>query len=193
MICVLIAVNKRSKSVFIRSLPRHLVGKLFTYAISNAIIVFCISYAVSKIPLVEVALFTNTIPLFVAVLGFFMLGNRLTIFEVACLLIAFGGVLVLILGAETVDEEATLNPAVISYIILLFTCALIGFTNIWLRQLKSLNMWVPGFYSGLCYFIIFGTISYLESMFTGNFYDFFRYFEISDYFFLALTGVLSAI
>jgi drug/metabolite transporter (DMT)-like permease len=40
-------------------------------------------------------------------MGFFILGNRLGVFEIVCLFIAFAGVIVLILGAtekEVVEE-----------------------------------------------------------------------------------------
>jgi hypothetical protein len=38
-------------------------------------------------------------------LAFFILGNIITLFEITCLLVAFSGVAVLILGAEETGTE----------------------------------------------------------------------------------------
>ena len=75
-------------------------------------------------------------------------------------------------GSDNNEEEISLidDPSILSYILLVFGCILIGFANIWLRQLRTLNMWAPGFYSGVCCLILFGAISSFESILSGNYY-----------------------
>lgn len=50
--CVLIAINTNARKILVDSVPRNLAGKLFGYSLSNAFIIFAVTYSVSKIPLV---------------------------------------------------------------------------------------------------------------------------------------------
>jgi drug/metabolite transporter (DMT)-like permease len=59
----------------------------------------------SFLPLVEVSLVINLIPLCTAVLGYIILKDKLTGFEVLCLLIAFTGVTVLIIGSQQAEGQ----------------------------------------------------------------------------------------
>lgn len=65
---------------------------------------FLLFYSVESLPLVEVSLVINLVPLCTAVLGYFILKDRLNFYEVFCLILAFAGVTVLVIGSQT--EEA---------------------------------------------------------------------------------------
>ena len=59
--------------------------------------------AIRVLPLVEVSLILSTSPLFTAVLAYFILRDKLTFFEIICLLCSFSGVVIIILGKS--DSE----------------------------------------------------------------------------------------
>jgi len=52
------------------------------------------------LPLVEIALITNLMPLFTALIGYFYLKEKLETFDVVVLIVSFGGILVLIFGGD---------------------------------------------------------------------------------------------
>jgi drug/metabolite transporter (DMT)-like permease len=55
---------------------------------------------VKSLPLVLVGIVANMIPLVTAVLGFFILGERLNRFEKVCILLSFAGVAIMVTGKE---------------------------------------------------------------------------------------------
>lgn len=62
--------------------------------------------AVRYLPLVEVALITNLMPLFVAIFGYLYLKERLKLSEIAVLVICFFGVAILILGGNSKSKNS---------------------------------------------------------------------------------------
>lgn len=81
----------------------------------------------------------------------------------------------------------------IYYVLMIVSCFTIARSRISLRQLKALNYWVPGCYAGVVYLVIFGTISYIESLEYGTYFASLSEFDISDYFYLLMTGVLTCV
>ena len=57
------------------------------------------------LPLVEVSLVLSLSPLFTAVLAYFILKDRLTLFEITCLMFSFGGVITIILGKADITSK----------------------------------------------------------------------------------------
>ena len=106
--------------------------------------------------MVEVTLMLNTVGLKVAVLGYFLLGDRLSPVEIGCLVIAFSGVVTLILGSEArVEESVAQSSNILAYILCLFACLMIALHAIVFRVMKEVNKWVIAFYMGLLGTIVF--------------------------------------
>ena len=101
---IIVILNVKAKKVLIDSIPPAMVKFV---ALNSSMMVgthFLLFYSVEALPLVEVSLVINLIPLCTAVLGYIILRDRLTYFEILCLLVAFTGVTIMIIGSQT--EEA---------------------------------------------------------------------------------------
>ena len=66
---------------------------------------FLLFYSISTLPLVEVSLVINLVPLCTAALGYFVFGDKLTIYEFLCLMLAFAGVTVIVIGSQTTKAQ----------------------------------------------------------------------------------------
>ena len=54
--------------------------------------------ALKQLPLILTSMSQNTVPMITGVLGFFLLKERLSIFEISCLLLSFAGVSIMVIG-----------------------------------------------------------------------------------------------
>jgi len=77
-----------------------LVFKVIQGLLSHVIVFNGLRY----LAMVEVALIINTMPLFTAVLGYYLLDERLHRIEIASLIISFIGIVVLVTGKSLHDE-----------------------------------------------------------------------------------------
>lgn len=164
-------LHKNVKKVLYDSIPE---GKGRLIAINSGMMVgthFLLFYSVSALPLVEVSLVINLIPLCTAVLGYIILKDRLTWFEVMCLMVAFTGVTVLVIGSQTdAAEETGSSSSIFSYIVVCMCCLSIASIAIIQRNLKGVNPWVTPFYLGLLGVIVFNSISLGVYLISGDFY-----------------------
>jgi drug/metabolite transporter (DMT)-like permease len=55
---------------------------------------------IKNLPLVEVAIITNTVPIFTAIFAYYILGEFISLFYKLAMLVSFSGVLLLILGKD---------------------------------------------------------------------------------------------
>ena len=78
------------------SIPRKMIAPLLIRCMSGLFAFFCISTAIKNLPIVLVALFQNMMPLFTSLLGFLILGERISKSEIMCLFLAFYGVYLLL-------------------------------------------------------------------------------------------------
>ncbi len=65
---------------------------------------FLVSYAIMHLPIFIVALIVNTAPLFVSIIAYLALGERLSLIEILCLILAFFGVVILIMSGNNYEE-----------------------------------------------------------------------------------------
>ena len=81
------------------------------------------------------ALFTNTLPLFCSLLGFLVLGERISRAEIICLILAFYGIYVLLYHGDTAEKSKDKegNYEVMPIIMLVLGPFLMAVTNICLR------------------------------------------------------------
>jgi drug/metabolite transporter (DMT)-like permease len=96
LVLMLYLMRGRFKELMWDSIPLRMFLPLILRSFSGLFAFFCINYALKHLPLVLVALITNTLPLFTSLLGFLILGERITFVEVGCLLLAFYGVYLLV-------------------------------------------------------------------------------------------------
>lgn len=94
----LIMLNKDFKSITYDSVPFSTVPSLAFRSFALVTTFYFMQAALMALPLVEVALVLNTVPFLTAILAYFILGDRLRVFEIICLIISFCGVVILIMG-----------------------------------------------------------------------------------------------
>lgn len=95
LLFLVVLIRGRFKLILF-SVPRKMIFPLFVRVNTGLFAFFCMNQAIKHLPLVLVALFTNTMPLFCSLLGFLILGERITKIETICLIIAFIGIYVLL-------------------------------------------------------------------------------------------------
>ena len=102
----------------------------------------CQIIAIKYLPLVLVALVMNTMPLFTAVFGYFLLGEGLKPIEKICLVISFGGVAVMITGNnQNFSSESNLYVyTVFTISALILNPILLSLVTIMLRTLKGCSV-----------------------------------------------------
>ena len=80
VLIIALILNKNIKQYVFSSVPTNLYSKLFWNCTVFTFSFFLMFYSISALPLVEVALIINTIPLLQAVLGYIVLKEVLTKF-----------------------------------------------------------------------------------------------------------------
>lgn len=96
MILMVYLVGRRWKEILYDTVPREMIFPLFIRVNSGLLAFFCTNQAIKYLPIVLVSLFSNTLPLFCSLLGFLILGERISKMEVFCLVLAFFGIYVLL-------------------------------------------------------------------------------------------------
>lgn len=94
----LLIINVNFKKIMIDPVTPDLRFPLAYRTIQGCFTLLLLYHAVKYLPLVQVALIINLIPLFTAIFGYLYLKERLTLLEIIVLIVSFGGVTVLILG-----------------------------------------------------------------------------------------------
>lgn len=93
---MVILIGKDAKHILYDSIPRNMFLPIFIRCCSGLLGFYCFTTAIKHLPIIIVALFQNTIPLFTSLFGFLILRESITVTEVLCLFLAFFGVYVLI-------------------------------------------------------------------------------------------------
>lgn len=91
-------INVNFKKIMIDSVTPELRFPLAYRTIQGCFTLLLLYHAVKYLPLVQVALIINLMPLFTAIFGYLYLKERLSKLEIIVLIVSFGGVTVLILG-----------------------------------------------------------------------------------------------
>lgn len=99
--CVLaFLIRGKVKWYLYDSIPRAMIFPLIVRVTCGCLAFMCINQAIKHSPIVLVALFVNTMPLFTSLLGFIILRERITKMEVFCLLLAFYGIYSLLFNSD---------------------------------------------------------------------------------------------
>jgi drug/metabolite transporter (DMT)-like permease len=159
---VLIVLNKDSVKVLVKNIPRDQVKNIILNAFLMVGTHFLLFYSIRALPLVEVSLVINLIPLCTAVLGYFILKDKLVAFEVFCLLLAFSGVTVLIIGSQQEEQQNVTHVSIFSYLVVICCCLSIACISILQRIMRKVNPWVTPFYLATVGVFIFNTVALIE-------------------------------
>jgi drug/metabolite transporter (DMT)-like permease len=89
-------IGKKARYILYDSIPGNMVLPILIRCTSGLFAFYCMSTAIKHLPIVLVALFQNTIPLFTSLFGFLILKEKITKSEILCLFLAFFGVYILI-------------------------------------------------------------------------------------------------
>ncbi len=144
--------------------------------------------ALKRLPLVLVAIVTNTVPLVTAVLSYFILGETLRRIDKICMALAFTGVLVMISGSElnSKDDHTYPSTAVISLLLCPVISALV---TILLRTLRGISAHTQCFYHAFfqaCAFGAFIILSLDDMMII-------QHLHTADYFLLTFSALCTFI
>ena len=133
---------------------------LFIRVNSGLLAFFCMNYAIKYLPIVLVTIISNTLPLFCSLLGFIILGERITKMEIFCLLISFYGIFVLVYyGERQKDKEGKeSNISLLPMVMLVLGPILMAVTNVSLRHMKNLHEFTTSTYSVIYSIIVYGLI-----------------------------------
>lgn len=89
----------------ITSVPRDSYWNLVLRCAQGLIAFSCVYYAVKYLPLVFVALVMNLSPIFIAILSYIILHEKLNKLDIIILAISFAGVILLITGSINEDDS----------------------------------------------------------------------------------------
>lgn len=151
-------IGKQARHILYDSIPRNMYLPIFIRCMSGLLAFYCLSTAIKYLPIVLVALFQNTIPLFTSLFGFLILREKITVSEVLCLFLAFFGVYVLISNQKPVDDndESKSNITLWPLLMCMLGPMLMAVTNILLRHMKGLHEYTASTYSVLFSMMVFG-------------------------------------
>jgi drug/metabolite transporter (DMT)-like permease len=140
--------------------------------------------------LVLVALFANTLPLFCSLLGFLILGEKITKVEVICLVLAFYGIYVLLYYGDSAKDsgEKQTEYSIWPIFMLISGPFLMAVTNICLRYMRSLHEYTASTYSVLYSIVIYGMILACSSSNNITMLNTFSPGEISILVFVSIAG-----
>jgi drug/metabolite transporter (DMT)-like permease len=105
--------------------------------------------------LTVVAMVINSAPLVTLVLAGPILGEKTTLGEVLSLLLAFGGILLMILGGDNSEKRPAYTPGLIAYVALLLNPICIAAGNLAMRAMRKLNDNVVSSYMATSLFVVF--------------------------------------
>jgi drug/metabolite transporter (DMT)-like permease len=132
-------------------------------------------------------------PIFIAIMGYFFLREKLEVSEIIVLIICFGGVAVLILGGTASSKDsAKETSAILATVMLLLVPILNASGSIALRKLRNLHDYTTSAYLGFAMTLVFGII--VTS--TGKCLNFVEHFGIFSWiltFISATAGVFSSV
>ena len=137
---------------------------LLIRCVAGALAFITVTTALPLVPLVLFQVITNMTPFIAALLACLWLGEKLSFFQLVCMLLCFGGIAVVIFERESADGEVKKESSSFNFGVIL-TCivALIfAITAVTTRKVRSLHWSVITFYFELTCFIISGVWILIE-------------------------------
>ena len=148
-----------------RAVTRDLVWPLAIRCVAGALAFITVTTALPLLPLILFQVITNMTPFLAALLACLWLGEKLSFFQLVCMLLCFGGIAVVIFERDTskgtVDKE--FNSFNYGVILTCIVAMIFAVTAVTTRKVKALHWSVVTFYFELACFIISGAWILYES------------------------------
>jgi drug/metabolite transporter (DMT)-like permease len=103
MVIMNISIKKNVYDCISKPVAKALVGRTLLGFLG----VVLSTNSVKELPLVLVSMSNNTVPLITAVLGYFMLKEKLGTFDIGCLAASFTGVTIIVVGHSIYGKDAS--------------------------------------------------------------------------------------
>lgn len=141
-----------------RAVTRELAWPLLIRCVAGALAFITVTTALPLLPLVLFQVITNMTPFLAALLACLWLGEKLSFFQLVCMLLCFGGIAVVIFERDTTRSKTDKEFGSFNYGVIL-TCIvamIFAVTAVTTRRVKGLHWSVVTFYFELSCFIISG-------------------------------------
>ncbi len=92
-------MNRDTMKYLFHDIPKEHIPPLVMRVVQGIFNMFCTYYVIKYFPLVYVSLVTNIAPLLIALFGFLLYREKLTVMDTCILIVSFFGVSVLITGS----------------------------------------------------------------------------------------------
>ena len=148
------------------------IPPLATRVITGNFAIFVNFMSVKFFKLTMVAMVINCAPLVTLFLAGPVLGEKVTIGQVVSLLVAFGGIALMILGGEGGETRPAYIPGIMAYVALLLNPLCISAGTFAMRAMRKLNDNVVSAYMALSLFVVFLPICLLSGDNLGLWFDF---------------------
>ncbi|CDW73109.1 membrane protein [Stylonychia lemnae] len=185
----LVWLNTHFKYYVYDSLTKHDFHQLQIRVGIGFFALTCQIIALRALPLVLVSLVMNTMPLFTAVFGYFMLSERLKILEKVCLVLSFVGVAIMITGKDSSSIENKQGYSTIAIIALCLNPVLSSLVTITLRTLRNISVHTQAFYHAF----VLSTVMGIVVLITQDYMSFLYQFSYYDYFLLISAAFFALI
>ena len=172
IVMLVIYLNKQIKHVMYDSIDAVSVPPLATRVITGNFAIFVNFMSVKFFKLTMVAMVINCAPLVTLFLAGPVLGEKVTIGQIISLLVAFGGIALMILGGEGGETRPAYIPGLMAYVALLLNPLCISAGNLAMRAMRKLNDNVVSAYMALSLFVVFLPICLLSGDNLGLWFDF---------------------
>eukprot|EP00347_Sterkiella_histriomuscorum_P021051 403335450 len=159
---LLFLIRGKIKWYLYDSVPRDMIFPLLVRVSCGCLAFMCVNQAIKHVPIVMVALFVNTMPLFCSLLGFLILGEKITKMEILCLLIAFYGIYSLLFSSDRASKnsennvQSNITPWSLMFLIL--GPLLMASINISLRYMRKMHEYTTSTYSVIFSLFFYGIL-----------------------------------
>ena len=100
----MILLNRKIKELAYDCITKNQFINLLSVSLQVFFAFYCSVQALEALPLVEYALVLNTVPIFVAIFGYFTLGHKLDVYDLILLLFSFIGVFILMIFNDSEES-----------------------------------------------------------------------------------------
>lgn len=154
LICFMINFN--FKYVLYTCIPKNITKLMIFRILVSYLNNFSFLYCVQKLPILLTTLVQNSSPMFTILMARLILKEHIMMAEIFCMIMAFGGMVVLF---SDISEESESSYSALAIFLLILVPVTLGYTNIMMRQLNMLHEFTYAFYSQLAFFVISGIVS----------------------------------
>lgn len=165
-------LNVNLKHIMYDTVDAASVPPLATRVLTGNFAIFVNFMAVKYFKLTMVAMVINCAPFVSFFLAGPILGEKITVAQAVSLLIAFGGLTLMIIGGEGGETRPAYTPTLMAYVALLLNPLCIAAGTLAMRSMRRLNDNVVSVYMALSLFVVFLPICLLSGENLGLWFNF---------------------